>query len=117
VTVACWREANHLELAATVWLTIILCEYHLPSVDRRKAPHQCLADSSKFLHLFREIHPTQQALESRILTEGIESGILFEETDERPWRSAPQAAGQRYIGSGPFISRSEIVTVQKERLG
>ena len=30
---------------------------------------------------------------------------------------APQAAGQRYIGSGPFISLSEIANVLKERLG
>jgi len=31
--------------------------------------------------------------------------------------TAPQAAGQRYIGSGPFISMSEIAKVLKERLG
>ena len=31
--------------------------------------------------------------------------------------TAPQAAGQRYIGSGPFISLSEIANVLKERLG
>jgi len=31
--------------------------------------------------------------------------------------TAPQAAGQRYIGSGPFISMSEIANVLKERLG
>lgn len=33
--------------------------------------------------------------------------------------TAPEAAGQRYIGSGPFISMSEIasVLVLKERLG
>jgi dihydroflavonol-4-reductase len=31
--------------------------------------------------------------------------------------TAPQAAGQRYIGSGPFISMSEIARVLKERLG
>jgi dihydroflavonol-4-reductase len=30
--------------------------------------------------------------------------------------TAPQAAGQRYIGSGPFISLSEIANVLKERL-
>jgi dihydroflavonol-4-reductase len=30
---------------------------------------------------------------------------------------APQAAGQRYIGSGPFISMSQIANVLKERLG
>ena len=34
--------------------------------------------------LLGEAHPAQQVLESRILTEGIESRILFEETDERP---------------------------------
>jgi dihydroflavonol-4-reductase len=31
--------------------------------------------------------------------------------------TAPQAAGQRYIGSGPFIPLSEIANVLKERLG
>lgn len=31
--------------------------------------------------------------------------------------TAPQAAGQRYIGSGPFISMSEIAEVLKDRLG
>ena len=31
--------------------------------------------------------------------------------------TAPQAAGQRYIGSGPFIPMSEIAKVLKERLG
>ena len=31
--------------------------------------------------------------------------------------TAPQAAGQRYIGSGPFIAMSEIANVLKERLG
>ena len=31
--------------------------------------------------------------------------------------TAPQAAGQRYIGSGPFMSMSEIAHVLKERLG
>jgi dihydroflavonol-4-reductase len=31
--------------------------------------------------------------------------------------TAPQAAGQRYIGSGPFISMSEIANVLKARLG
>lgn len=31
--------------------------------------------------------------------------------------TAPQAAGQRYIGSGPFISFSEIANVLKEHLG
>ena len=31
--------------------------------------------------------------------------------------TAPQAAGQRYIGSGPFVSMSEIANVLKERLG
>ena len=31
--------------------------------------------------------------------------------------TAPQAAGQRYIGSGPFISLSEIANVLKQRLG
>jgi dihydroflavonol-4-reductase len=31
--------------------------------------------------------------------------------------TAPQAAGQRYIGSGPFISMSEIANALKERLG
>ena len=31
--------------------------------------------------------------------------------------TAPQAAGQRYIGSGTFISLSEIANVLKERLG
>ena len=31
--------------------------------------------------------------------------------------TAPQVAGQRYIGSGPFISMSEIANVLKERLG
>ena len=31
--------------------------------------------------------------------------------------TAPRAAGQRYIGSGPFISLSEIANVLKERLG
>jgi dihydroflavonol-4-reductase len=31
--------------------------------------------------------------------------------------TAPQAAGQRYIGSGPFIALSEIANVLKERLG
>ena len=30
---------------------------------------------------------------------------------------APQAAGQRYIGSGPFISMSQIANVLKDRLG
>jgi dihydroflavonol-4-reductase len=30
---------------------------------------------------------------------------------------APQAAGQRYIGSGPFISMTEIANVLKKRLG
>ena len=31
--------------------------------------------------------------------------------------TAPQAAGQRYIGSDPFISMSEIASVLKKRLG
>ena len=31
--------------------------------------------------------------------------------------TAPQAPGQRYIGSGPFISMSEIANVLKQRLG
>jgi dihydroflavonol-4-reductase len=31
--------------------------------------------------------------------------------------TAPQAAGQRYIGSGPFVSMSEIAAILKERLG
>jgi dihydroflavonol-4-reductase len=31
--------------------------------------------------------------------------------------TAPQAAGQRYIGSGPFVSMSEIAKVLKQRLG
>ena len=31
--------------------------------------------------------------------------------------TAPQAAGQRYAGSGPFISMSEIANVLKQRLG
>jgi len=31
--------------------------------------------------------------------------------------TAPQAAGQRYIGSGPFVSMSEIANVLKGRLG
>jgi dihydroflavonol-4-reductase len=31
--------------------------------------------------------------------------------------TAPQVAGQRFIGSGPFISMSEIANVLKERLG
>ena len=31
--------------------------------------------------------------------------------------TAPQATGQRYIGSGPFISMGEIAKVLKERLG
>ena len=31
--------------------------------------------------------------------------------------TAPQAAGQRYIGSGPFISMSDIAHVLKDRLG
>src|SRR5215831_5317264 len=31
--------------------------------------------------------------------------------------TAPQAAGQRYIGCGPFISMSEIAKVLKEHLG
>jgi nucleoside-diphosphate-sugar epimerase len=31
--------------------------------------------------------------------------------------TAPQAAGQRYIGSGPFMSMSEIAHFLKERLG
>lgn len=31
--------------------------------------------------------------------------------------TAPQAAGQRYIGSGPFISMSEIAAILKDHLG
>ena len=31
--------------------------------------------------------------------------------------TAPQAAGQRYIGSGQFLSMSEIANILKERLG
>jgi dihydroflavonol-4-reductase len=31
--------------------------------------------------------------------------------------TAPQAAGQRYIGSGPFISMSDVAHVLKDRLG
>jgi dihydroflavonol-4-reductase len=31
--------------------------------------------------------------------------------------TAPQAAGERYLGSGPFISMSEIATALKQRLG
>jgi len=31
--------------------------------------------------------------------------------------TAPQAAGQRYIASGPFVSMSEIAKVLRERLG
>ena len=31
--------------------------------------------------------------------------------------TAPQAAGQRYIGSGSFVSMSQIATVLKQRLG
>jgi len=31
--------------------------------------------------------------------------------------TAPQVAGQRYIGSGPFISLNGIANVLKERLG
>ena len=31
--------------------------------------------------------------------------------------TVPQAAGQRYIGSGPFMSMSEVANVLKERLG
>jgi dihydroflavonol-4-reductase len=31
--------------------------------------------------------------------------------------TAPQAAGQRYIGSGPFVSMSDVARVLKDRLG
>jgi nucleoside-diphosphate-sugar epimerase len=31
--------------------------------------------------------------------------------------AAPQAAGQRYIGSGPFVSMSDVARVLKDRLG
>jgi nucleoside-diphosphate-sugar epimerase len=31
--------------------------------------------------------------------------------------TAPQAAGQRYVGSGPFLSMSEIAQILKDRLG
>lgn len=31
--------------------------------------------------------------------------------------TAPQAVGQRYIGSGPFISFSQVANILKERLG
>jgi nucleoside-diphosphate-sugar epimerase len=31
--------------------------------------------------------------------------------------TAPQAVGQRYVGSGPFLSMSEIAQILKDRLG
>ena len=31
--------------------------------------------------------------------------------------TTPQAAGQRYIGSGPFVSMSDVARVLKDRLG